>query len=77
MAHVKKIRRQKQPRISRSGKAATKGYWKCHGKKNTESTEKISSVLSVQNPVAKNLCFCEKDLTVRGASFAKADSQNS
>jgi len=22
-----------------SGKAATKGYWKCHGKKNTENAE--------------------------------------
>jgi hypothetical protein len=52
------------PRIPWSGKAATKGYWKCHGKKHTENTGKISSVFSVQNSVANNLCFYEKDLTV-------------
>ena len=33
-------------------------------KKHTENTGKISSVFSVQNSVAKNLCFCEKDRTV-------------
>jgi len=27
------------PRIPWSGKAATKGYWKCHGRKHTENTE--------------------------------------
>jgi len=50
------------------GKAATKGYWEGHGKKRTENTEKISSVFSVPNSVAKNLCFFEKDWTVSSAN---------
>jgi len=28
----------------------------------------VFSVVSVQNSVAKNLCFCEKDLTVSGTN---------
>jgi len=58
-----------------SGKAATKGYWKCHGKGHgehgnvfaTNSTKigeirgQVFSVFSVQNSVAENLCPCEKD----------------
>jgi hypothetical protein len=29
------------PPIAWSGKAATKGYWKCHGKEYTENTEML------------------------------------
>ena len=46
-------------------------YWKCHGKKHTENTEKITSVFSVHDSVAKNLCFFEKDLTVSSTKATK------
>jgi len=35
--------------VSWSGRAATKGYRKCHGKKHAENKEKISSVFSSEN----------------------------
>jgi len=74
-------KKTERPRISWSGKAATRSYWKCHGKKRTENTEillprilriitkiggipQVFSVVSVQNSVAKNLYFREKDPTV-------------
>jgi hypothetical protein len=47
-----------------SGRAATKGYRKCHGKRHTENTEEIFSVFSVPISVAKRLLPFDKELTV-------------
>ena len=56
--------------VSWSGRARTKGYRKCHGKKHAENKEKISSVFSVLISVAKRLLLFAKELTVSNTNEA-------
>jgi hypothetical protein len=51
---------KKPPQISRSGKAATKGYWKCHGKKAHVSRKNLFRGLRAKYRGKKSLLLLER-----------------